>query len=50
MEEKEKVIALELFAVTNSQNRRSDGRAVAPYQQGNTHFSMERGMRTTNWV
>jgi hypothetical protein len=23
---------------------------VAPYQQGNTHFSMERGMRTVNLV
>jgi hypothetical protein len=22
---------------------------VAPYQQGNTHFSRERGMRTMNW-
>jgi hypothetical protein len=28
----------------------SDGRAVAPYQQRNTHFSMERGMRTINLV
>jgi hypothetical protein len=25
-------------------------RAVAPYQQGNIHFSMEIGMRTMNWV
>jgi hypothetical protein len=23
---------------------------VAPHQQGNTHFSTERGMRTMNWV
>jgi hypothetical protein len=29
---------------------RSDGRPVAPYQQGNTHFSTERGQRTMNWV
>jgi hypothetical protein len=24
--------------------------AVVPYQQESTHFSMERGMRTMNWV
>jgi hypothetical protein len=29
---------------------RSDGRIVAPHQQGNTHFSTERGMRTMNCV
>jgi hypothetical protein len=23
---------------------------VAPRQQGSTHFSMERGLRTMNWV
>jgi hypothetical protein len=28
----------------------SDWRPVAPHQQGNTHFSMDRGMRTMNWV
>jgi hypothetical protein len=28
----------------------SDGRAVAPHQQGNTHFSMEREMRSMNLV
>jgi hypothetical protein len=25
-------------------------RAVEPYQQENTHFSIERGIRTMNWV
>jgi hypothetical protein len=30
--------------------RRSDGRVVALNQQENTHFSMEWGMRTINWV
>jgi hypothetical protein len=25
-------------------------RAVAPHQQENTHFSMEREMRTINWI
>jgi hypothetical protein len=30
--------------------RRSDGKAVAPNQQKNTHFSMERGMGTMNWI
>jgi hypothetical protein len=28
----------------------SAGRAVASNQQENTHFAMERGMRTMNWV
>jgi hypothetical protein len=30
--------------------KRSDCKAVAPNQQENTHFSMEKGMRTMNWV
>jgi hypothetical protein len=30
--------------------RRSDGRAVAPHQQEGTHISVERGLRTMNWV
>jgi hypothetical protein len=29
---------------------RFSGRAVAPHQQENTHFSIERGIRTMNWV
>jgi hypothetical protein len=28
----------------------SDGKAVAPNEQENTHLSMERGMRIMNWV
>jgi hypothetical protein len=27
-----------------------DGRVVAPNQQENTHFCMERGLRAMNWV
>jgi hypothetical protein len=27
----------------------SDGRAVAPNEQDNTHVPMEKGMRTMNW-
>jgi hypothetical protein len=30
--------------------RRSDGRAVAPNEQENTHFSKERGMRIMSWI
>jgi hypothetical protein len=30
--------------------RRSHGRAVALHHQERTHISMERGMRTMNWI
>jgi hypothetical protein len=30
--------------------RKSEGRAVAPHQRENTHFSMEWVMRTMDWV
>jgi hypothetical protein len=37
-----------LDSVIQWECRRSEARAVAPNLQGNTHFSMDRGMRIMN--